>query len=144
MQLETTYICVENIEKSLYFYRQFLNQEPLYHNENRWFHFACGLSLYNKKYDEDLINQGKLSHFNQAYLDDFYKTDFPKKNNLVIFNFEVDNLYQEYQRIKNLNIGEVSPIMFVDIHMPYYYFNVIDPDGNTLEVTGQFNPNDNV
>lgn len=27
--------------------------------------------------------------------------------------------------------------MYVNVHMPYWYFNIIDPDGNTLEITGK-------
>jgi len=52
----------------------------------------------------------------------------------VIFNFVVHDLKAEHQRIKDLNIGNVSEIMFVNIHAPYYYFHVIDPDGNILEI----------
>ena len=68
----------------------------------------------------------------------FFKEDGYKKNNVVIFNFEADDLKSEYQRIKSLKIGKVSQIMYVNIHMPYYYFNVIDPDGNILEITGSY------
>ena len=39
------------------------------------------------------------------------------RNNIVIFNFEVENLKSEYERIKALNIGEVSEIMYVNVHM---------------------------
>ena len=28
--------------------------------------------------------------------------------------------------------------MYVNVHMPYYYFNIIDPDGNILEITGNY------
>ena len=77
-------------------------------------------------------------HFNQAYIDDFIKEDDIKKNNIVIFNFEVENLESEYYRIQSLQIGEVSKIMYVNAHMPYYYFNVIDSDGNVLEITGNY------
>ena len=66
MELGTTYICAEDIEKSLNFYRQLLQQEPLYRNDDRWISFACGISLYNRKYDEKLIREGGESHFNQA------------------------------------------------------------------------------
>ena len=100
--------------------------------------FACGISLYNRKYDERLIEENKLTHFNQAYLDDFYKEDQIKKNNIVIFNFEVDNLRKEYERIKDLSIGEVTEILYVNIFTPYYYFNITDPDGNILEITGEY------
>ena len=140
MKLATTYICVEDIEKSLHFYKALLQQEPLYCNDNRWITFDCGnlISLYNRKYDEKLIKETDLIHFNQAYLDDYNKLDSPKKNNVVILNFEVDDLKEEYKRIIDLGIGDVSEILYVNVHLPYYYFNVIDPDGNVLEITGKY------
>lgn len=138
MKLGTTYICTEDINKSCAFCQALLQQEPIYRNEDRWIVFACGISLYNRKYDERLIEENKLTHFNQAYLDDFYKEDQIKKNSIVIFNFEVDNLHKEYERIKNLSIGEVTEILYVNIFTPYYYFNITDPDGNILEITGEY------
>ena len=140
MRLGTTYICVEDMEKSLNFYRMLLQKEPLQCNDDRWIAFDCGnqLALYNKKYDEKLIKESNEIHFNQDYIDDFFKEDKYKKNNIVIFNFEVEDLKSEYQRIKSLGIGKVSEIMYVNVHMPYYYFNVIDPDGNILEITGNY------
>ena len=70
--------------------------------------------------------------------EDFNKDTGTPKNNLVVFNFEVDDLKSEYQRLKNLNIGKVSELMYVNVHMPYWYFNILDPDGNTLEITGSY------
>ena len=58
-------------------------------------------------YDEKLLRESKDIHFNQAYIDNFFAEDNYKKNNIVIFNFEVDDLRSEYQRIKSLGIGEV-------------------------------------
>ncbi|MEJ8736414.1 VOC family protein [Erysipelotrichaceae bacterium HCN-30851] len=140
MRLGTTYICVEDMEKSLNFYRMLLQKEPLYCNDDRWIAFDCGnqLALYNKKYDEKLIKESNEIHFNQAYIYDFFKEDTDKKNNIVIFNFEVDDLKSEHQRIKSLEIGKVSEIMYVNVHIPYYYFNVVDPDGDILEITGNY------
>ena len=140
MKLGTTYICVDDMEKSFKFYKLLLQKEPLYCNDDRWIAFDCEnqIALYNKKYDENLLKNSSEIHFNQAYIDDFHKEDGCKKNNIVIFNFEVENLKREYERIKALNIGEVSEIMYVNVHMPYYYFNVIDPDGNILEITGNY------
>ena len=101
MKLGTTYICVEDMEKSLNFYKLLLQKEPLYCNDDRWIAFDCGnqLALYNKKYDEKLLRESKDIHFNQAYIDNFFAEDNYKKNNIVIFNFEVDDLRSEYQRI---------------------------------------------
>lgn len=140
MILGTTYICVNDINKSLNFYKSLLQKEPLYCNDDRWISFDCGnqIALYNKKYDEELLKKSSSIHFNQAYIDDFRKVENVKMNNIVIFNFEVEDLKSEYDRIKSLGIGKVSEIMYVNVHMPYYYFNVIDPDGNILEITGKY------
>ena len=125
MKLGTTYICVQDIEKSLHFYKLLLQQEPLYCNGDRWIAFDCGnqLALYNKKYDEKLLKESDEVHFNQAYIDDFWKEDPCKKNNIIILNFEVEDLKSEHQRIRELGIGKVSEIMYVNVHSPYYYFN---------------------
>jgi hypothetical protein len=28
--------------------------------------------------------------------------------------------------------------MYVNVHMPYWYFNIVDSDGNVLEITGEY------
>lgn len=126
------------IKKSLLFYTKFLDKEPLFSNDNRWITFDCGnsLSLYNKAYDERIIEEEASENFNQAYLDDFYKKSGVSLNNIVVFNFEVEDLKYEYERLKKLKIGKISEIMYVNIHMPYWYFNIEDPDGNILEISG--------
>ena len=141
IRLGTVYICVKNMEKSINFYKLLLQQDPIYMNEERWVTFKCGqtVSLYNKEYDQKIIENHK--YFNQAYIDDFFIEDDEKKNNIMILNFEVDNLKAEYERLLSLNIGEVSKLMYVNVHMPYWYFNIKDPDGNILEITGDFEEN---
>ena len=57
-----------------------------------------------------------------------------KKNNIVTFNFYTSNLKEEYERIKKINICNMSEIMYVNITEPYYYFNIFDPEGNTIEI----------
>lgn len=140
MTLGTTYICVNDMQKSLAFYKLLLQKEPLYANEDRWITFDCGnfLSLYNKHYDEKIVSKEENEHFNQAYINDFFVDKGEPQNNIVIFNFEVDDLKQEYERLLALDIGKVSEIMYVNIHMPYWYFNIEDPDGNTIEITGKY------
>ncbi|NBK97446.1 MAG: VOC family protein [Erysipelotrichia bacterium] len=141
MKLDTTYICVNDMEKSLNFYNLLLQTKPLYCNDDRWATYDCGnqISLYNRKYDEKLLKEESNDiHFNQSYIDDFLKENNSHKNNIVILNFTVEDLKSEYERITLLGIGKVSEIMYVNVHMPYYYFNVIDPDGNVLEITGNY------
>lgn len=136
MVLGTTYIFVSDIKKSLEFYSILFQENPLYSNDDRWIQFSNKIALYNKAYDAKIIGKEPSERFNQAYIDDFYKDKGILKNNLVVFNFEVEDLKREYERLKEANIGEISELMYVNVHMPYWYFNIIDPDGNTLEITG--------
>lgn len=144
MKLSTVYLCVNDMETSLNFYRLLLQKEPLYCNDDRWAAFDCGgqLALYNRKYDEKLLKEASDLPFNQAYREDFFKEDPEKKNTIVVFNFETEDLKSEYGRIKSLGIGPVSEIMYVNVHMPYYYFNVMDPERNVLEITGRYEMED--
>ncbi len=137
MVLGTTYIYVNDLKKSLEFYSKLLQENPWKANDDRWVQFSNKIALYNKDYDAKIIGKEPSERFNQAYIDDFYKDTGVPKNNLVVFNFEVDDLKEEYERLKKANIGEISELMYVNVHMPYWYFNIIDPDGNTLEITGR-------
>ena len=138
MTLGTMYIFVGDLGKSIEFYSLLLQEEPLYANDDRWVQFSNKIALYNKAYDERIIGQEPSEKFNQAYIDDFCKNIGIPKNNIVVFNFWVDDLKYEHQRLKKLDIGEVSELMYVNVHMPYWYFNIIDPDGNVLEITGRY------
>ncbi|MCM1507880.1 MAG: VOC family protein [Ruminococcus flavefaciens] len=139
MKLCTVYIMVNDIKKSVDFYRQLLQEEPLYSNDDRWVQFSNHIALYNYRYDKKIMESDSTGNFSQTYIEDFNKSKENPKNDIVVFNFETEDLKKEYQRLKNLNIGEVSDLMYVNIHMPYWYFNITDPDGNVIEITGQYN-----
>ena len=138
MVLGTTYIIVSDIQRSVEFYSKLLQENPLKANDDRWVQFSNKIALYNKAYDARIINEGSGKRFNRAYIEDFHKDTGTPKNNLVVFNFDVEDLKEEYDRLKELNIGDVSELMYVNVHMPYWYFNITDPDGNTLEITGKY------
>jgi lactoylglutathione lyase len=138
MILGTMYIFVSDMGKSVRFYKELLQEEPLYANDDRWVQFSNKIALYNKNYDVRIIGKEPGIRFNQAYIDDFYRDTGNPKNNIVVFNCVVEDLKKEYERLKAINIGEVSELMYVNVHMPYWYFNIFDPDGNTLEITGKY------
>lgn len=96
MVLGTMYIFVSDMEKSMRFYRELLQEEPLYANDDRWVQFSNKIALYNKSYDAKIIGKEPSARFNQAYIDDFYRDTGNPKNNIV------------------------------------------DPDGNVLEITGEY------
>lgn len=138
MKLISAYIETEDFNKSINFYKKVLQIEPIVFCENRWVEFELGnkIALYNKKFDEQKINDNSNieENYNKAYIDDFNSKKSDKKNNIVTFNFYTENLKDEYERIKKLKICDVSEVMYVNIVEPYYYFNVSDPDGNLLEI----------
>ncbi len=143
MQLISTYIETEDFNKSIEFYKKVLQIEPIIYCEGRWVEFECGnkLALYNKKFDEKKIieNSDISTNYNKAYIDDFNKEKINRGNNIVTFNFYTNNLKDDFERIKRLNICKVSDIMYVNIVEPYYYFNIWDPDGNILEICSDKN-----
>lgn len=139
MFLATAYICVNDINASKEFYKKLLSEEPQFENEDRWVQFSNKIALYNRKYDEKIITKEPREKFNNAYIDEFAKDTGEKKNNIVVFNFCTDDLKTEHERLKSLKIGEVSDLMYVNVFTPYWYFNITDPDGNVIEITGSYN-----
>ncbi len=139
----TTYLIVKDMTASVAFYKTFLGVEPAGGCPERFAVFDIGntsIALYNPGYDEVLIESGQdlSGHFNTAYLED--KKRPVNYGNHVILNIGVEDLAAEYNRVKRLNIGAVSEIMYVNIAMPYYFFNLYDPDGTCIEITGRYQP----
>ena len=54
MVLGTMYIFVSDMEKSMRFYRELLQEEPLYANDDRWVQFSNKIAFYNKSYDTNI------------------------------------------------------------------------------------------
>jgi len=52
-----------------------------------------------------------------------------------VLNFWIEDLTAEHERVKELNIGRVTNI--IQPSEKYYFFNVYDPDGNVIEITGK-------
>ena len=138
MKLGTIYIIANDIEKSIDFYSKLLQEAPIYRNENRWVQFSSFIALYNPSYDKSIIPDAANENFNQAYIDDVNTDRGEAKNNTVVVNFIADDLGSEYKRLKELNIGQLSDMMYLNVFMPYWYFNITDPDGNVIEITGKY------
>jgi len=137
MELACTYIETDKFEEVVKFYKQILQLKPNIYTKDRWVEFNIGnkLAIYNKVYDEEKIKSGNLQdNFNSEYIKNFNIDRGEKKNNIITLNFYAENLKEEYKRIKELNICKMSEIMYVNITEPYYYFNIYDPEGNTIEI----------
>lgn len=139
MELCCTYIETNRFMEVISFYEKILQINPNIYTENRWVEFECRnkLAIYNRKFDEEKISSRNNVNYNDAYIKDFNKEQNIKMNNIITLNFYTENLNAEYLRIKALNIGEISEIMYVNITEPYYYFTIKDPEGNLLEICGE-------
>ncbi len=138
MRLGTFYIKTKDIKRSVRFYGKLLQEEPLFRNGDRWVQFGNFIALYDPSYDKELIGDTASERFNRAYIDDFRRDVGERENNIIVINLVADDLNEEYKRLKELNIGSVSELMYVNVFMPYWYFNITDPDGNTIEITGKY------
>lgn len=138
LSLGCTYLIVKDFEKSLAFYEALLEMEATAQRFDRWAQFNFNgncIALFNPKYDEDLIKRGENleAHYDKEYLKYFQNKTIKYGSNFVL-NFCIDDLNSEYERIKNLNIGKMTKIMYLNISSPYYHFLLEDPDGNTIEI----------
>ena len=137
MELYSTYIETDKFDAVVEFYEKIFQVKGNIYTKNRWIEFDFGnkLAIYNRLYDEEKIRNEDLKDcYNDEYIKSFNIDRGEKKNNIVTFNFYTSNLKEEYERIKKLNICNMSEIMYVNITEPYYYFNIFDPEGNTIEI----------
>jgi len=51
-------------------------------------------------------------------------------------NFWIADLFAEFERVRSLSIGRMTEI--IQANPNYYFFNVYDPDGNVIEITGHY------
>ena len=137
MELYSIYIETDKFDEVVNFYEKVFEKKGSVFTKNRWteFNFGNKLSIHNKLYDEEKIKNGEnMENYNEAYIKNFNIETGVKKNNIITLNFYAENLNEEYDRIRKLNICKMSEIMYVNITEPYYYFNIFDPEGNTIEI----------
>lgn len=141
MELCSIYIETDKFDEVVNFYEKVFQKKGSVYTKNRWIEFDFGnkLSIYNRLYDVEKIKNNTSSiNFNKQYIDNFQPPKERNYNNIITLNFKTNDLKKEYDRIKKLNLCEVSEIMYVNITEPYYYFNIYDPEGNTIEIYGDY------
>lgn len=138
MELCCTYIETDKFNKVVDFYEKVFQIKGNVYTKNRWVEFEFGnkLSVYNRQYDIETIKENTNTNYNQSFIENFKQNKEKSVNNIITLNFYSNNLKNDYERIKSLKICEVSDIMYVNITEPYYYFNIYDPEGNTIEICG--------
>ena len=141
MKLACIYINALHFRDTVSFYEQLLQQYGKEVTAQRWVEFSCGhtLAVLHAEYDAQCVQkeQDVDEHYNDAYVEDCIQT-VNQGNDIMVQNYVCEDLQSEYTRLKNLQIGPLSPLYYVSISMPYWYFNITDPEGNVLEITGPY------
>lgn len=144
MHLGSIYLIVKDFHKSIIFYEKLLQIPVTKKNMDRFamfdFEGKC-IALMNGYFDSE--NPDKVIHKGEylEYFDDLETISTLPNSRKFVLNFWDENLREEYNRVKNLDITDnITKIKYVCNVSPYYYFQLTDPDGNIIEVTGDYYP----
>lgn len=142
MRYGSIYLVVKDFDKSVSFYEKVLDMKVSATNGKRFAMFnntGLNLCIMNGYYDDknasQVITKGDYweEYDNQSKIADSVNT------HKVFINLGVDDLKSEYERIKGLEIAEqLTPIRYINVFFPYWYFTFTDPNGNPIEITGAY------
>jgi lactoylglutathione lyase len=118
------YLIVKDFNISVDFYEKLLSMRATKISNNKFAEFSFG---YNQCFS--IMDESNLKNHN-------YKENGDKN---FVLNFWIENLDEEYERIKLLNIGKFTEIK--NVNKNYYFFNLYDPDNNVIEITGNYRKN---
>lgn len=138
------YLIVRDFEGALAFYRALFQREVSAQNKNRFAVFQLdGLTLclmngqFDAQHPEQVVHKGA---YYQEY-DDMCAIARAGNPGKVVINLTTDDLRREHQRIARLNLGnDLTKVRYINAREPYYYFSMKDLDGNTIEITGPYQP----
>ena len=122
LHLGTVYLVVKDFEKSIEFYEKFLGTKV----DNRCRSGNKFVKFYIDNKCISLMNENNI----EGHCTDL---DSPYK---FVQNYWVEDLTMEHERVKSLNIGNVTEIL--EAYPTYHYFHLTDPDNNIIEVTGGY------
>lgn len=122
LHLGSIYLIVKDFERSVEFYEKFLDVKVGYRcrSGNKFVEFYFDNKCISLMNESNLI--GHCTDLNSPYK--------------FVQNYWVEDLLTEYERVKKLNIGEVTEIL--EAYPTYNYFHLTDPDNNIIEVTGGY------
>jgi lactoylglutathione lyase len=146
MHLGSVYLIVNDFEKSIIFYEKLLQIPVTKRNMNRFAMFEFDgicIALMNGHFDvenpDKVVHKGDYSE----YFDDMNSIALAPNSHKFVLNFWDEDLLREYERVRKLEIADnLTKIKYVCNVSPYYYFQLTDPDGNVIEVTGGYTPRD--
>ncbi|MCI7042240.1 MAG: VOC family protein [Lachnospiraceae bacterium] len=140
MSWGSIYLVVKDFDKSLDFYEKVLDMKVSATNGKRFAMFnnpGLNLCLMNGYYDEQFPEQKETRGPSYDEYDNMSEIANSTNTKKVFINLGVEDLDKEYQRLLDLGIGmNMTPIRYINVFSPYWYFTFMDPDGNPIEITG--------
>ncbi|MBQ6990978.1 MAG: VOC family protein [Clostridia bacterium] len=142
MRNGSIYLVVRDFERSLAFYELVLDMKVTAQNGTRFAMFqnnGLNLCLMNGYYDRE--NPDKVIAKGAYYpeYDDQHVIADKENPRKVFINLWVEDLRAEYERIQMSGIAQgLTPIRYIEVFSPYWYFTFQDPDGNPIEITGGY------
>ena len=145
LHLGSVYIVVKDFQKSIDFYEKLLEIPPDGADNGRFasFYFEghC-ISIMNGLFDTE--HPEKVTRKGGDDSEKLREIALAPNTQKFTFNFSAEDLRASHKRIRQLHIAEdLSRIMYFHYVAPYYYFHLSDPDGNMIEVTGGYTPEEN-
>ena len=142
MRYGSIYLVVRDFDKSVSFYEKILDMKVSATNGKRFAMFnneGLNLCLMNGYYDDENRSEVVTKGDYWEVYDNHSKIADSDNTRKVFINLGVEDLRVEYERIKGLGIVEqLTPIRFIEVFSPYWYFTFMDPDGNPIEVAGGY------
>lgn len=142
MRYGSIYLVVKDFNKSLDFYEKLLDMKVSARNGERFAVFnndGLNICLFNGYYYAEHPEQMETIGESYPIYDDSLAIVNSANNRKVFINLGVPDLQEEYDRIVNLEIAtELTPIRYLNVFSPYWYFTFMDPDGNPIEITGGY------
>lgn len=142
MRYGSIYLVVKDFNKSLDFYEKLLDMKVSKCNGKRFAVFnndGLNICLFNGYYDAEHPEQMETIGKYYPIYDDSVSIINSENNRKVFINLCVPDLQTEYDRIVNLRIAnKLTPIRYLNVFSPYWYFTFMDPDGNPIEITGRY------
>lgn len=122
LHLGSIYLIVKDFEKSVAFYEKFfgISVSDRCRSGNKFIEFYIDNKCISLMNEENLIGHC-------TSLEGDYK---------FVQNYWVEDLRAEHERVKALQIGDVTEIL--EAYPTYHYFHMRDPDNNVIEVTGGY------
>lgn len=125
LKLAESYIRVTNIDRAIKFYEKLLGVKIKLHYKDRWVTVVDGFGLYRPDFDKE--HNIEMTNIER---------DIKLGNNSIIV-FHSSDIEKDYNKVKAMNITEISNIADLNLMAHYKFFHFKDPDGNMIEI-GQY------